>query len=295
MIAVASQIAITRSGERKDEIASNGYNAPKYERFSFCSRWRQPAVRHSVCLRREATPTNRDFLQPRLRQRSMKILIIEDDQEIAQALAEALTSQHYIVDIAADGQAGWVRAVEITYDLLLLDIMLPKIDGICLCQQLRSQGYQVPILMLTAKDTNTDKVMGLDAGADDYVVKPFSLTELLARMRALLRRGRSSLPPVLEWGELRCNPSNHEVSYGAIPLDLTPKEYALLKLFLYNRHRTFTRSEILDRLWTLDDSPAEDAVKTHICGIRQKLKSVGAPTQLIETVYGVGYRLKQEF
>ncbi len=225
----------------------------------------------------------------------MKILVIEDDEEIAQALAEALTSQHYIVDIAADGQAGWVRAVEITYDLLLLDIMLPKIDGIRLCQQLRSQGYQVPILMLTAKDTNTDKVMGLDAGADDYVVKPFSLTELLARMRALLRRGRSSLPPVLEWGELRFNPSNHEVSYGEIPLDLTPKEYVLLKLFLYNRHRTFTRSEILERLWTLDDSPAEDAVKTHICGIRQKLKSVGAPTQLIETVYGVGYRLKQEF
>jgi|GEM_PF-1784923 len=106
--------------------------------------------------------------------------------------------------------------------------------------------------MLTAKDTNTDKVMGLDAGADDCVVRPFSLTELLARMRALLRRGRFSLPPVLEWNELRFNLSNHKVSYGEIPIDLTPKEYALLKLFLYNRHRTFTRSEILDRLWTLD-------------------------------------------
>lgn len=225
----------------------------------------------------------------------MRILLIEDDQEIAEALAEALSNQHYVVDTAVDGQAGLDQVDEITYDLLLLDIMLPKIDGIRLCQQLRAQGYQIPILMLTAKDADTDKVTGLDAGADDYVIKPFSLTELLARIRALLRRGKSSLPPVLEWGELRFNPSTHEAAYGEMPLHLTPKEYALLKLFLYNRHRVFSRGEILERLWTLDDSPEEDAVKTHIRGMRQKLKSVGAPINLIETVYGVGYRLKQEF
>ena len=225
----------------------------------------------------------------------MKILLIEDDEEIAEALAEALINQHYIVDIAIDGQAGWDQVKGITYDLLLLDVMLPKLNGIRLCQQLRSQGYQMPILMLTAKDADTDKVIGLDAGADDYVIKPFSLTELLARIRALLRRGKSSLPSVLEWGELRLNPGTHEASYRETPLNLTPKEYALLKLFLYNRRRVFSRGEILERLWTLDDSPEEDAVKTHIRGIRQKLKSVGAPAQLFETVYGVGYRLKQEF
>jgi len=212
----------------------------------------------------------------------MKILLIEDDEEIAEALAEALTNQHYVVDVAADGQAGWDQVEGITYDLLLLDVMLPKLDGIRLCQLLRSQGYQMPILMLTAKDADTDKVMGLDAGADDYVIKPFSLTELLARIRALLRRGKESLPPVLEWGELRFNPSTHEAVYREMPLNLTPKEYALLKLFLYNRHRIFSRSEILERLWTLDDSPEEDAVKTHIRGIRQKLKSVGGGTHAVD-------------
>ncbi len=223
----------------------------------------------------------------------MKILLIEDDDRIAEPLAEALTDQHYVVEMAANGLAGWQMLEAFTYDLLLLDIMLPKLDGISLCQRLRSSGYRVPILLLTARDSNTDKIMGLDAGADDYVVKPFDLLELMARIRALLRRGSANLPPVLEWGQLCFNPINREVTYGRQILNLTPKEYAILELFLRNNNRVFSRSAILERVWDSFDPPEEEAVKVHIKGIRQKLRAVGAAPDLIETVHGVGYRLKQ--
>lgn len=223
----------------------------------------------------------------------MRILIVEDDTSIAQAIAAMLTQQqHYLVDIAADGQEGWELATAFDYNLILLDVMLPKRDGINLCRQLRQEGYQIPILLLTAKDTSTDKVMGLDAGADDYVVKPFDFPELIARIRALLRRGSSALPPVLEWGELHLNPSSCEVTYGQQVLHLTPKEYALLELFLHNNQRTFSRSAIIDRLWNLEDPPQEDTIKSYIKSLRQKLKATGAPSDFIETVYGLGYRLK---
>lgn len=223
----------------------------------------------------------------------MKILIVEDDTSIAQAIAAMLTQQqHCLVDIAADGQEGWELTTAFSYDLILLDVMLPKRDGISLCRQWRREGCQVPILMLTAKDTSTDKVMGLDAGADDYVVKPFDFPELIARIRALLRRGCAALPPVLEWGDLHLNPSNCEVNYGQQVLHLTPKEYALLELFLRHPQRTFSRSLIVDRLWNLEDPPQEDTIKSYIKSLRQKLKTAGAPSDLIETVYGLGYRLK---
>ena len=223
----------------------------------------------------------------------MKILLIEDDDRIAEPLAEALTDRHYIVEIAADGLTGWDLAKAFTYDLLLLDIMLPVLDGISLCQQLRSSGNLVPILLLTARDSNTDKIIGLDAGADDYVVKPFDLLELMARIRALLRRGTVNLPPVLEWGQLCLNPIDREVTYGRQILNLTPKEYAILEFLLRNHQRVFSRSAILERVWDSFDPPEEDAVKVHIKGIRQKLRAVGAAPDLIETVHGVGYRLKQ--
>ncbi|MCC3417793.1 MAG: response regulator transcription factor [Microcoleus sp. PH2017_01_SCD_O_A] len=223
----------------------------------------------------------------------MKILLVEDDYRIAQALAEALTDQHYAVDIAADGQEGWNFAETFTYDLILLDVMLPKIDGITLCQGLRRQGLKTPVLMLTARDTSNDKVIGLDAGADDYVVKPFDFPELAARIRALLRRGSTTLPPVLEWENLRLNPNTCEVTYRDNLLNFTPKEYSLLELFLRTGGRVLTRSAILDHIWAFEDSPGEETVKVHLRGLRQKLKAAGAPANFIETIYGMGYRLNQ--
>lgn len=222
----------------------------------------------------------------------MKILLVEDDERIAHALAAALTSQHYAVDLATDGQQGWELLETYDYSLILLDVMLPKLNGMQLCQRLRRQGMQVPVLMLTARDTSDDKVMGLDAGADDYVVKPFDLKELLARIRALLRRGSAALPSVLAWGLLQLDPATFEVTYGDRPLHLTRKEYQLLELFLRQPHRTLSRSAILEQLWTSEDPPGEETVKVHIRSLRQKLAGVGA-SDLIETVYGLGYRLKQ--
>jgi two-component system OmpR family response regulator len=223
----------------------------------------------------------------------MKILIVEDDERIAEALAEALADQHYTVDTAADGEAGWDLVEAFPYDLVLLDVMLPKLDGIQFCQQLRDYSYRMPVLMLTARDTSMDKVMGLDAGADDYVVKPFDLEELSARIRALLRRGGTTTPPVLKCGSLQLDPSSCEVTYRDRSLNLTPKEYSLLELFLRNRRRVFSRSAILESLWSFEEPPEEDTVKAHVKGLRQKLKAVGAPANFIETIYGLGYRLKQ--
>jgi DNA-binding response OmpR family regulator len=222
----------------------------------------------------------------------MKILLVEDDSRIAAALAEAFADHNYTVDLAADGQTGLDLIEAFPYDLIVLDVMLPKLNGIQVCQRLRQAGLQTPVLMLTAKDTSMDKVLGLDVGADDYVVKPFDLQELLARARALLRRGNTALPPVLEHEGLRLNPSTFEVTYAEQPLQLTPKEYGLLELFLRNSNRVLSRSNIIDHLWSFTELPSEETVKVHLKELRKKLKAVGAPANLIETVYGLGYRLK---
>ncbi len=221
----------------------------------------------------------------------MKILLVEDDDRIAQSLAEALVDQHYVVDIAADGEMGWEYIDASPYDLVILDIMLPKRDGISLCQLLRRNGYTMPVLMLTAKDTSADKVLSLDVGADDYVVKPFDLKELLARIRALLRRGATVQPAILEWGSLHLDPATHEVSYADQLLHLTPKEYGLLELFLRNHGRVLSADFILDHLWSLEDPPGKETIKVHVRGLRQKLKAAGATEDVVETVYGLGYRL----
>ncbi len=222
----------------------------------------------------------------------MKILLVEDDELIGSALFEALVAHRYTVDVAADGQTGLELATTSNYDLILLDWLIPKLNGISLCRQLRSQGYQKPILLLTAKDSNSDVVQGLDAGADDYIVKPYDLSALMARIRALLRRGNSLVTSVLTWGDLCLNPVSGEVTCGEQLLSLTPKEYSLLELFLRNPQRIFSRSAIMDRLWSLDGSPAESAVTVHIKELRQKLKTGGMTEEIIETVYGLGYRLK---
>ena len=162
----------------------------------------------------------------------MKILVVEDNEGIAFAIEELLDEQNYIVEVALDGQAGWELLGVFDYDVIVLDVMLPKIDGVDLCRKLRSNGCKTPILMLTARDTLEAKVKGLDAGADDYLIKPFENDELLARIRALLRRGETALPPVLSWGDLCVDPNNCEVTYQQEVLNLSPKEYRLLEFFL---------------------------------------------------------------
>ena len=224
----------------------------------------------------------------------MRILLVEAEERITKALAEALMDHHYVVDVVHDGQMGWEFAESAAYDVIILDVMLPRLNGIEFCQRLRQQGKTTPVLMLTAKDTSADKVLGLDVGADDYVIKPFDLQELLARVRALLRRGNSALPPVLEWGSLRLDPNSCEVTYAEKLLSLTPKEYGLLELFLRSPGRVLSREIILEHLWSFEDIPGDDTVKTHIKRLRQKLKIVGVPSTLIETVYGLGYRLKTQ-
>ena len=220
--------------------------------------------------------------------------MVEDDVRLAETLAEALADQRYVVDIATDGEMGWHQAKALDYDFLILDVMLPELSGIDLCHRLRSHGYNLPILMLTACDTLNDEITGLDVGADDYVVKPVDLQKLFARIRALLRRGSpTGASPVLKWGDLHLNPSTCEVGYGQNPIHLTPKEYALLELLLRNGRRVLSRRVMIEHVWSLDSPPEEHTVKVHIRGLRQKLRTAGASEDLIETVHSMGYRLNQ--
>jgi len=223
----------------------------------------------------------------------MKILLVEDDTLTVSLLTQALNSHNYNVNAAADGETALHLVQAYDYDLIVLDVLIPKLDGISLCRKLRSSGCQMPILLLTALDSSNDRVQGLEAGADDYVVKPFNLEELIARIRALLRRGKATLSSTnLTWEKLQVNPDTTEVTYAEKVLHLTPKEYNLLELFLRNPRRIFSRSAILDRIWSAGEFPQEEAVTAHIKGLRHKLKASGMTVDLVETVYGLGYRLK---
>lgn len=222
----------------------------------------------------------------------MRILLVEDDSHLAASLLQALEAEQYSVDVAQDGEKAWEHMALLPYDLTLLDVTLPRLDGLTLCQRMRSHGLQLPVLMLTARDTSSDKVAGLDAGADAYMVKPFDLDELMAQIRALLRRGSQGISPVLQVGHLRLNPDTYEVTYGDTLIRLTPKEFALLELLMRNGRRVLSRSFILESIWNLDDPPGEETVKAHLKALRQKLRKAGAPRQFIETVHGLGYRLR---
>ncbi len=226
----------------------------------------------------------------------MRILIVEDDDRIAKPLAEDLRHQNYVVEIVADGMEGWEYTQAISYDLILLDLMLPKLDGISLCKQLRTSRYKALILMLTAKDTTEDKILGLDAGADDYLVKPFELGELAARIRALCRRSLEIKPSLLTYCNLSLDPIGNEVKYDGQILNLTPKEYMILELLISHPGWVFSRSEIVDKLWELDKAftTSDRTVRTHITNLRHKLKDAGMSAECIETVYGLGYRLRGE-
>ncbi len=224
----------------------------------------------------------------------MRILLVDDDEALMESLAERLIQQRYAVDIAVDGKCAQTYVEMFNYDLIVLDLMLPDGDGIQFCHQFRQAGYANPLMILTAKESTPQKVKALDAGADDYVVKPFEFDELCARIRALLRREHQGLPPILQWGALRLDPSNCGTTYEQRPIHLTPKEFSMLELFLRHPQRIYSLSSIIDDLWSFEDPPGEDAIRTHIKGLRRKLGAAGAPKDLIKTVYGLGYRLREQ-
>lgn len=221
----------------------------------------------------------------------MKFLLVEDDPALAYAVEKTLAESYYVSDLATDGAAGYEMATAFAYDCILLDWALPKLTGIELCHQLRSEGNYTPIILMTSRDAQADRVAGLDAGADDYLVKPFSFEELLARIRALLRRAEGRAAPVLQWNDLRLDPSSSRVTYHGLRVALTPKEHGLLELFLRHPNRIFSLDNLLDKVWPFDESPGVGAVRTHIRGLRQKLRNAGL-LEIVETVYGLGYRLK---
>ncbi|MGD1950462.1 MAG: response regulator transcription factor [Leptolyngbyaceae cyanobacterium] len=226
----------------------------------------------------------------------MKILVVEDDLRIASIVKECLCKQNYTVDVVEDGELALTCVDATHYDLLILDWMLPKLDGLAVCKQLRDQGNSTSILMLTARDKSSDKVQGLDVGADDYVVKPFDIPELLARVRALLRRSQIPIASTtLSWGLLEIDTAKHEIVYDQNPISSTPKEYSLVELFVRSGDRILSYDNIIEAVWTFDDSPGKDVVKTHLKSIRQKLKKAGAPADIIENVYGVGYRMNPKY
>ncbi|MGF1674657.1 MAG: response regulator [Rivularia sp. (in: cyanobacteria)] len=225
----------------------------------------------------------------------MKILVVKDDEQFINQLKVNLTEHRYVVDSALDGQQGWEFIEAQQYDLIVLDVMLPKLDGISFCSRLRGKGLQVLVLFLTARGTSTDKITALDAGADDYVVQPVPLPELIARIRALLRRKNTTVSTILEWGNLCLEPRIGEVKYAGVPLNLTKKEYSLLELLIRDTQKIHSQNSILNQLWTFEDEPpTKDAIRTLIKRLRQKLKAAKAP-DLIETVFGLGYRLNPIF
>lgn len=220
----------------------------------------------------------------------MKALLIEDDRAIGDILADALSCHHWVVERAWDGEAGLELTNSQEYDLILLDIGLPKTDGITVCKQLRSKGCRTPILLLTGQNSAEAQIAGLDAGADDYVTKPFNLDIFLARVRAVVRKGKSAAP-IVTWENIQLDPANGEVSCAGNVVNLRAKEFGLLELFLLNPRRIYSRRAILDHLWDIAHSSGEETISTHVKCVRQKLKAAGA-SDPIETVHGLGYRLR---
>jgi two-component system response regulator MprA len=219
-----------------------------------------------------------------------RILVIEDEDRILQFLRRGLTYEGYRVDTAADGPTGLALARESPPDLVILDWMLPGLDGLEVCHRLRAAG-DVPILMLTAKEAVPDRVQGLDAGADDYLVKPFEFDELLARLRALLRRAHPETTDVLSFADLRLDTGTHQAFRGERQIDLTAKEYELLELFLRNPRQVLTREVIFDRVWGYDFGGESNIIEVYVRYLRQKTEASGE-ARLLHTVRGVGYVLR---
>lgn len=222
----------------------------------------------------------------------MRVLIVEDQANVSTYLKQALTEQGYAVDLARTGQEALDWAEAVPFDLIVLDVMLPELDGITVCRRLRRQGHQAEILMLTARDTVDDRVIGLDAGADDYLVKPFELKELLARLRALARR-RTAKTSTLVFADLTLNTRTRLVLRGDTLISLTAKEYAILECLMREPRRVLTRSEIVESVWNYDAYTQSNVVDVYIRNLRRKIDEP-FELKLIHTVRGAGYRLSDQ-
>lgn len=221
----------------------------------------------------------------------MRFLLVEDEPRVAHFVAKGLREQSYAVDVAVDGEDALFRLAINDYDLVILDVMLPKKDGFAVCRELRQQGIGLPVLMLTARDNVDDRVQGLDSGADDYLVKPFEFRELLARVRALLRRKATALrSDVLQLADLTINTANHTATRRGNPISLTAKEYALLEFFMLRAGQLLGREEIAEHVWDENFDPASNVIDVYVRRLRRKIDEGFAPP-LIHTRRGAGYLL----
>jgi len=221
----------------------------------------------------------------------MRILVVEDEKRIADFVARGLKEEHYAVDIAYDGEQGLYLADINTYDLMIFDVMLPKYEGVDMCRQLRAKKINTPILMLTARAAVKDKVTGLNAGADDYLTKPFSFEELLARVKVLLRRPTANKTSVLKVADLELNQLSHEVKRNGRQMILTAKEFALLEYFMLNSSQVISRSMISEHVWNEQFDSMTNVIDVHIRNLRNKIDD-GFKKKLIHTLRGSGYMLK---
>jgi two-component system response regulator MprA len=223
-----------------------------------------------------------------------RILVVEDEARIASLISRVLRQEGYQVEVAPNGETALDKAIGNPPDLIVLDVMLPDIDGLEVCRQLRFAGADEPVLMLTAKDAVSDRVAGLDAGADDYLVKPFAFEELLARIRALLRRSAAEETNVpLHFADLELDPSTRQARRGQRDIELTAKEYDVLELFMHHPRQVLTRDIIYDRVWSYDFGGESNIIEVYVRYLRAKLEAGGEP-RLIHTLRGVGYVLREE-
>lgn len=221
----------------------------------------------------------------------MKILVVEDDRKVAGFIEQGLREEGYAVDIAPDGDEAAMLAHVYDYDLIVLDVMLPRKNGLQVAAELRREGSKTPVLMLTARDTTEDVVRGLDAGADDYLTKPFKFDELLARVRALMRRGGAARTELLVFGPVELDRLKHKVRVRGKAVDLTPKEFHLLQHFLLHPEEIVRRTELLEKVWDMHFDPESNVVDVHVGNLRRKLRQA-AGQELIHTERGVGFRLQ---
>ena len=223
----------------------------------------------------------------------VRILVVEDEAKLAALLRRGLIEEAHAVDVAASGEDGLARAGATEYDAIVLDLMLPGIDGLEVCRRLRTAGIWSPVLMLTARDGLEDRIGGLDAGADDYLTKPFAFAELLARLRALARRAAPERPAVIAVGDLTLDPATHGVRRGAAEIDLSPKEFALLETFMRRPNRVLARFELLEHAWDYDYDNRSNVIDVYVRYLREKIDRPFGRASL-ETVRGAGYRLRPD-